>query len=126
MRASQKHLWSLQGIHPPSPSSQFQLQVVPPTVQSYFVPHTRGRGKGRMAAVCSTQFSRSSPLLSSHTQTCRMWKFTTYSALVLCTEMANGSKGWNVNATSRRTAWLMGRPRRPAWILNFSKPESRA
>ena len=59
-------------------------------------------------------------------QTCLMWKLTTYSALVRWTEMANGSKGWKVKATRRRTAWFTGRPSRPAWILNFSRPESRA
>ncbi|KAG7275293.1 hypothetical protein CRUP_018267 [Coryphaenoides rupestris] len=58
-------------------------------------------------------------------QTCLMWKLTTYSVLVRWTEMAKGSNGWKVKATSRRTAWLTGRPRRPAWILNFSSPESR-
>ncbi|TNN39261.1 hypothetical protein EYF80_050573 [Liparis tanakae] len=36
--------------------------------------------------------------------TCLMWKLTTYSALVRCTEMAKGSKGWKVKATRRRTA----------------------
>lgn len=61
-----------------------------------------------------------------HAQTCLMWKLTTYSALVRWTEMANGSNGWKVKATSRLTAWFTGRPSRPAWILNFSRPESRA
>lgn len=61
-----------------------------------------------------------------YVQLCLMWKFTTYSALVRCTEMAKGSKGWKVNATRRRTVWLMGRPRSPAWISNFRRPESRA
>lgn len=61
-----------------------------------------------------------------HAHTCLMWKLTTYSALVRWTEMAKGSKGWKVKATRRRTAWLTGRPSRPAWILNFSRPESRA
>lgn len=61
-----------------------------------------------------------------HAQTCLMWKLTTYSALVRWTEMAKGSKGWKVKATRRRTAWFTGRPSRPAWILNFSRPESRA
>lgn len=59
-------------------------------------------------------------------QQCRMWKLTTYSALVLCTEIAKGSKGWKVKATRRRTVWLMGRPSKPAWISNLSRPESRA
>lgn len=71
------------------------------------------------------------PSLHTHTQaphahTCLMWKLTTYSALVRWTEMAKGSKGWKVKATRRRTAWFTGRPSRPAWILNFSRPESRA
>lgn len=61
-----------------------------------------------------------------HAQTCLMWKFTTYSALVRWTEMAKGSNGWKVKATRRLTAWFTGRPRSPAWILNFSSPESRA
>ena len=62
----------------------------------------------------------------TYVQQCLMWKLTTYSALVLCTEMAKGSKGWKVKATRRRTVWLMGRPSKPAWISNFSRPESRA
>lgn len=61
-----------------------------------------------------------------HAQTCLMWKLTTYSALVRWTEMAKGSNGWKVKATRRLTAWFTGRPSRPAWILNFSRPESRA
>lgn len=81
-------------------------------------PLTRAR---RSASTLESTYRR-----ARHAQTCRMWKLTTYSALVRWTEMAKGSKGWKVKATRRRTAWLTGRPRRPAWILNLSRPESRA
>ena len=37
----------------------------------------------------------------TYVQQCRIWKLTTYSALVLCTEIAKGSKGWKVKATKR-------------------------
>ena len=70
--------------------------------------------------------TRGASSVRTYVQQCLMWKLTTYSALVLCTEMAKGSKGWKVKATRRRTVWLMGRPSKPAWISNFSRPESRA
>lgn len=85
----------------------------------------------RLALVCLWQRPRpeekSCPAHAlPYVQLCLMWKLTTYSAFVRCTEMAKGSKGWKVNATRRRTVWLMGRPRSPAWISNFRRPESRA
>lgn len=76
----------------------------------------RGGGGGGAGATHRTLFCRFAVPLLQFDPKCEvtvcasaphahlMWKLTTYSALVRCTEMAKGSKGWKVKATRRRTA----------------------